>query len=70
MGNIQTNTKIGVKMEYSNKYLDRRTGKALTGKKLQDYLNYEVHDSCNCYFHPHEHLLLLDFWQKWGFLPE
>tara|TARA_B110000285_G_scaffold45757_1_gene51207 strand:- start:20210 stop:20383 length:174 start_codon:yes stop_codon:yes gene_type:complete len=57
-------------MEYSNKYLDRRTGKALTGKKLQDYLNYEVHDSCNCYFHPHEHLLLLDFWQKWGFLPE
>jgi len=57
-------------MDYPNKFLDRRTGETLTGDKLKDYLRYEVHDSCNCFFHPHEHLLLLDFWQKWGTLPD
>jgi|TARA_R110002051_G_scaffold180257_1_gene249852 hypothetical protein len=57
-------------MNYPNKFLDRRTGITLSGEELKDYINYELHDSCNCYFHPHEHLLLLDFWQKWGRLPE
>ena len=57
-------------MDYPNKYLDRRTGKILEGDQLKDYLNYEMHDSCNCFFHPHEHLLFLQFWVERGILPE
>jgi len=57
-------------MDYPNKYLDRRVGKIMTGAKKQDYMNHEIHDSLNCFFHPHEHILLLKFWKQHGKLPE
>ena len=61
---------VGDSVDYPNKYLDRRTGKIMTGAKKQDYMNHEIHDSLNCFFHPHEHILLLQFWKQHGKLPE
>ncbi len=42
----------------------------MSGAKKQDYINHEIHDSLNCFFHPHEHQLLLRFWKRHGKLPE